>query len=137
MSEKYPVRVFDNDGIHSGEFEAWEESPSDENAVLLKLTLPHKAIEAQAEDFFSALTEIRARLEKSGILVENFGSSLNVYPSPMSRNMGSGEKAYKLEMGRQAMSSDLVSIFETGPDVVPSTVEDQENFYREWLKSLK
>jgi hypothetical protein len=137
MPEKYPVKVLGPDAILTlGEIEAWEESPFDENSVLLKLTLPDSAIEAQAEDFFSALAEIRTRLERSGRLLENYGSSLHVYPSPMSRNMGSGEKAYRLAMGRQAMSSDLVSIFESGPDVVPSTVSEQENFYRGWLKSL-
>jgi hypothetical protein len=137
MPEKYPVKVIGPEAIVTlGEIEAWEESPLDENSVLLKLILPDSAIEAQADDFFSALIEIRTRLEKSGRLLENYGSSLNVYPSPMSRNMGSGEKAYRLAMGRQAMSSDPVSIFETGPDVVPTTVAEQETFYREWLKSL-
>lgn len=40
-------------------------------------------------------------------------------------------------MGEQAKSADLVSIFETGPDVNPSTVPDQEKFYRDWLSSLR
>jgi hypothetical protein len=136
--ETYPTPVINPDGsILQAEIQAWEESPSDEDSVLVKLILTDSILESQADDFFSALTEIRKSLEKSGRLLGNYGSSLQVYPSPMSRNMGSGGKAYKLVMGKQAMTSDLVSIFESGPDVHPSKVEDQENHYAEWLKSLK
>jgi hypothetical protein len=36
--------------------------------------------------------------------------------------MGYGEKAYHLEIGRPAKSVDLVSIFDTGPEVQPATL---------------
>ena len=50
--------------------------------------------------------------------------------------MGQGLKAYKQELGRQAMRSDLVMIFNSGPDVQPASVEEQEEFHYQWLQSL-
>jgi len=89
------------------------------------------------EDFFSALATLREDLEAKGILLVCYGASKNVYPSPMSRSMGYGERAYRLKLGRRARSEDLVSIFESGPDVVPATLEEQEAYYEEWLNSLE
>jgi len=142
MEEKtriqYSVKALNPQGdALEGEIEAWEESPDDRDQVLVRLRLPGLMAEAMGDDYFSALVAIRLVLENSAIKLLNYGCSLNVYPSPMSRSMGSGEKAYRLRMGEQAKSADLVSIFESGPDVNPSTVAQQEHFYREWLSSLR
>jgi hypothetical protein len=137
MPDKYPVKAIDSaGGTLEGEIEAWEESPSDPDQVVVRLHLAGVESEKTADDFFSALVAIRVELDAKGIRLMNYGSSLNVYPSPMSRSMGSGEKAYRLSMGEQAKTADLVSIFETGPDVTPSTVQEQEQFYRKWISSL-
>jgi hypothetical protein len=50
--------------------------------------------------------------------------------------MGGGVKAYKLRMGAHSRIADLVSIFDTSPDVSPVSVDEQERFYREWLQSI-
>ena len=89
-----------------------------------------------AEDYFTALADIREELAPLGLFPKIYGASRNVYPSPMSRSMGAGEKAYRLAMGRQAASRDLVSIFDHGPDLEPANVQEQRNFYESWLKSL-
>jgi len=41
-----------------------------------------------------------------------------------------------MELGRPAFSTDLVSIFDVGPDVQPSSVEEQKRFWLQWLGSL-
>jgi hypothetical protein len=51
--------------------------------------------------------------------------------------MGRGLKAYRLELGRQARASDLVSIFDSGSDVEPSSVAEQRHFWEEWLRTEK
>jgi hypothetical protein len=138
MTEKYLVNGIDDKGrILDGEFEAWEVSPADPDQIMIRLHLADLETKRSADDFFTAMVGIREVLDARGIRLMNYGASLNIYPSPMSRSMGSGEKAYRLRMGEQAKSGDLVSIFETGPDVKPSTVYDQEQFYRDWLASLK
>ena len=65
------------------------------------------------------------------------GASINVYPSAMITDMGSGEKAYRHTLGRRALMTDLVDIFDTDSGLVPSTVDSQRAFHSQWLASLK
>lgn len=104
--------------------------------ITLTLQYPSCEITTQASDYFEALCQIRRQLEPTGRRPVCYGSSRNVWPSGMCRGMGLGIKAYKTQLGRQALRADLVSIFETGADVVPSLVEEQQQFHQEWLQSL-
>jgi hypothetical protein len=79
----------------------------------------------------------QSELQQKGMFLNCYGGSKNVYPSPMSQDMGTGWKAYRLKIGTPAKLSDLVSILDAGPDVVPSSVEEQDNFYRSWAQSLR
>jgi hypothetical protein len=103
------------------------------DACKLTCTYRGKTIEAEATDFFAALCRIRSQLEPEGLMPLCYGASLNVYPSGMARDMGQGLKAYRLKKGAHARPADLVEIFETGPDVIPASVDTQEAFWREWL----
>ncbi|MCP3462286.1 MULTISPECIES: hypothetical protein [unclassified Bradyrhizobium] len=115
----------------------------DERAVLiehdvgdtcrLSCTYRGRKIEANADDFFEALCLIRRQLEPEGFIPFCYGASLNVYPSGMARDMGRGLKAYRLTKGAHVHMTDLVEIFETGPDVIPASVDAQDAFWREWL----
>jgi hypothetical protein len=96
-----------------------------------------RSISASAEDFFDALSQIRLLLEPERLIPFCYGASLNVFPSGMSRSMGSGLRAYRLTMGHQALTKDLVSIFGSGPDVIPASVARQKEFFDDWIKSLK
>jgi hypothetical protein len=93
-------------------------------------------IRTEASDFFEALGQIRTQLEVKGLRPVCYGASRNVYPSGMARGMGLGLKAYRTRLGERALRSDLVGIFETGPDVEPVTVEEQTAFHDQWLASL-
>lgn len=102
----------------------------------LSFTYRTKTIEACAADFFEAFCFIRLELEKEHLIPFCYGASLNVYPSGMARSMGGGVKAYKLRTGEQARTKDLVYIFSEGPDVVPASVLQQKDYFREWLNAL-
>jgi hypothetical protein len=111
-----------------------EEQTSD--SCTLSCEYGGKTISAKANDFFEALCVIRRELEKEGLIPFCYGASLNVYPSAMSRQMGAGKVAYKMEMGKHAQRTDIVRSFEQGPDIVPSTVDEQRSFFNEWITSL-
>src|SRR5262249_42713764 len=102
-----------------------------------RLTLRYSGgeITAEATDFFEAMCQIRKELESQGLRPVCFGCCKNVYPSSMCRGMGKGLKAYKQELGRRAMRTDLVMIFDTAPDIQPVTVDDQTEFHYQWLQS--
>jgi hypothetical protein len=54
----------------------------------------------------------------------------------MARGMALGLKAYRTRLGAEAMLTDLVNIFDAGPDVDPASVEEQKAFHDEWLASV-
>lgn len=103
------------------------------NACKLTCAYRGKTIEAEAPDFFEALCLIRRQLEPEGLIPLCYGASLNVYPSGMARDMGAGLKAYRLKKGVHTRMTDLVEIFDAGPDVIPASVDAQEEFWRDWL----
>jgi hypothetical protein len=116
----------------------WDEAPEDFEQVKLRLEFGNKSLEVRTKDgYFRALCALREQIESSGMLLECYGGSENVYPSPMIEAMGCAEKAYKQTLGRPALTADLVSIFDVGPDVIPSTVSQQREFHERWLKSLR
>ena len=94
-------------------------------------------IEASSSDYFEAFSEVRLKLEQVGLIPFCYGASLNVFPSGMCRDMGAGLSAYRLTIGKAPQRTDLVRIFESGHDVIPSSVENQKAFYAEWLQSPK
>lgn len=132
-----PIHSVGGEPAVQGSISAWEEAPDDPDSVLIELEYRGETIAGRSEEgFFDALCEIRRTLETEGKLLGCYGSSKNVFPSPMIRSMGYGEKAYRLKLGKQAKTKDLVSIFEAGPDVEAASCAEQEAFYREWLQSL-
>ena len=103
----------------------------------LSLSFNDKLIAKESTDCFEALVEIRRELDGEGIKLLCYGSCKDVRPSGMSRDMGGGVKAYRHTLGRKPGMNDLVHIFETGPDVIPVSVREQEDFWQAWVKWLK
>lgn len=138
-----PPRSFDvtlrsPKGSVAGTIFAWDESPENSDEMKLRLEYSEVVIERSSDvSYFRALASIRGELERSNVAIECYGASENVYPSPMIESMGNGEKAYRLTMTRPARDVDIVSIFESGPDLIPSTVAQQRHFYDQWISSLK
>ncbi len=91
---------------------------------------------ARKGDLFSSLTDIRKELEKDNLFILCEGSRRDVAPSGMSRQMGGGRRSYRLALGRQALRSDLVDIFDPINESEVSTVAEQKDFYINWVKSL-
>ena len=133
-----PVAVLVEGRLLEATLLRWDEAPEDKNKVKLELNYEANTVTAWSEDgYFRALCEIRKRIEPSNALIVCYGASENVYPSPMIESMGYSEKAYRLKIGMPALTADLVFIFDVGPDIIPSTVNQQKNFYELWLESLR
>ncbi len=109
-----------------------EASPKD-GLCYISLLFRDQTLEAAATDYFEAFCQIRSRLEAHGIIPFCYGASLNVYPSGMCRDMSAGMTAYKLTKGTKPSRDTLVRIFESGPDVIPSYVAAQKQFFDEWF----
>jgi len=88
------------------------------------------------DDLFNTLKLIRAYFESDGSKLLCNGARVDVYPSGMSRSMGKGQKAYVLTQGVQARRDNLVDIFDFAEPSKVDTIEAQESYYRNWIKSL-
>jgi hypothetical protein len=139
MSEAKPVPIRAPDSATiQGTFLLWDESPDDPDGVRLELSFEGRAITADSDvGYFDAMSKIRQVIEPDGYRLLCLGASKGVYPSGMSRSMGAGDKAYKLEMGRAATMKDIVSIFDTDASVVPVTLGEQQAYFDEWMGSLR
>ena len=90
----------------------------------------------EADSFFEALTNYRLDLEKEGEILQCNGADRCVFPSPMQMNFG-GEKAYFLEMGKQASLNNVYEIFDQDkPNLNCVSVAEQKQFYDDWFTSL-
>lgn len=92
-------------------------------------------ISATGADFFEAFCRVRERLATRDCYAFCYGSSRNVFPSGMCRDMSIGLTAYKLRIGQPAR--ELVDIFDSGPDIELSSVAQQAAFWRDWLEKCK
>ncbi len=108
----------------------------EDDLCLLRCELRGVTISAKRGDFFTALCAIRHELEMEGLIPLCYGSSLNVYPSAMSRDMSDGEVGYKLTLGKPSSMSDTVNIFDCGDDITPSSVAHQAEFFDNWKSSI-
>ena len=109
----------------------------EDDSTRLELSFGETHLSAVAPDFFDAFAQVRNTLWERKILPLCYGASRNVFPSPMSRDMGGGVKAYRLTLGQHAKREDLVFLFDTGPDIEPVLPQEQEEFYERWLASSK
>ena len=123
----------------AAEFHVWERdpaNPSDPTKVQLGLHFGTTKITIVATDYFAAMVTIRIVLEVNRLLLNCYGASRNVQPSPMNLLVDAGEQVFRLKLGEQAQITSLVSIFDTGADVEPVTVAAQNAFFEEWTRSI-
>ena len=108
----------------------------DSDDCQIDLSFDGHSMTGTGDDFFEAFCRIREQLEPMGLLPNCYAAHLHAFPSGMSRDMGGGVKLYRLTLGSQARTDDLIHMFETDDDVSPSTVADQRAFFDKWLASL-
>ena len=136
--ESKTIKLAMNDGkIFEGMLKLYEESPDDEEMVLIELLILGDTISFKHENFFLALQSLRQHLEDKHIQVMCNGAALNVYPSTMQLSMGTGRLAYKVKFGEPAKLKDVVDIFEFDNSLRFVKIEEQLSYHIRWSNSLK
>lgn len=64
------------------------------------------------------------------------GAKINVFPSRMSSQM-SGMTAYEMTLGCPALNKDKVDIFDYDDADIADNYEQQLNFYKSWIDSIR
>lgn len=88
--------------------------------------------EFSSGDLFDALMLLRIELERMNVQLLCNGARRDVFPSGMCRDMGHGGSAYIMKLGRPALPTDLVDIFDYSEDPSLGSVSEQQDFYRKW-----
>ena len=93
--------------------------------------------EFRSRDLFQALLILRGHLEESGQKILCAGARFDVFPSGMSRSMGGGRKAYVTRLGLPGQLNDIVDILSPAQPESVGSIEEQADFHRRWIESLK
>jgi hypothetical protein len=102
----------------------------------VELVYEDRVLTVSHNDYFSAMIELRRRLERERLVPLLNAARRDVWASGMARDMGAGLRAYVLVPGRPPDTTHLVSIFEPASTEDVGTVDEQERFMQAWVTSL-
>ena len=136
VKDENNMEIFNIEIINNGKIEKNKLFLSEiEDEINLKIEIERAIYFSKSDNIFDSVVELRKKLELKNIYLLCNASVINVYPSGMQKEFG-GTKAYKLEMGKQATLSDVVDIFDYDSELKISSVEEQKEFYENWIESL-
>ena len=137
VKDENNMEIFDIEIINNGKIEKNKLFLSEiEDEINLKIEIERAIYFSKSDNIFDSVLELRKKLELKNIYLLCNASVINVYPSGMQKEFG-GTKAYKLQMGKQATLSDVVDIFDYDSELKIGSVKEQEEFYENWLESLR
>jgi hypothetical protein len=132
-SRKLSIYFDDDNGMVEGVIDIASSPP-----WIIEFTAPDiPKLVLRNRDLFECLIGLRKELVKFRCRPLCNGARLNIHASSMSREMCGGEMAYILHLGEQAKREDVVNIFEYAELHLIVSVDEQQNFYHNWIKSLK
>ena len=137
VKDENNMEIFDIEIINNGKIEKNKLFLSEiEDEINLKIEIERAIYFSKSDNIFDSVVELRKKLELNNIYLLCNASAINVYPSGMQKEFG-GTKAYKLQMGKQAILKDVVDIFDYDNGLKIGSVKEQEEFYGNWIESLR
>ena len=137
VKDENNMEIFDIEIINNGKIEKNKLFLSEiEGEINLKIEIERTIYFSKSDNIFDSVVELRKKLELNNIYLLCNASAINVYPSGMQKEFG-GTKAYKLQMGKQALLIDVVDIFDYDSELKIVSVKEQEEFYKNWIESLR
>ena len=137
MKDENNMEILEINIINNGKIEKNKLFLSEiEDEINLKIEIERTIYFSKSDNIFDSVVELRKKLELNNIYLLCNASAINVYPSGMQKEFG-GTKAYKLQMGKQAILIDVVDIFDYDSELKIGSVKEQEEFYENWIESLR
>ena len=137
VKDENNMEIFDIEIINNGKIEKNKLFLSEiEDEINLKIEIKRTIYFSKSDNIFDSVVELRKKLELNNIYLLCNASVINVYPSGMQKEFG-GTKAYKLQMGKQAVLADVVDIFDYDSELKIGSVKEQEEFFESWIESLR
>ena len=137
MKDENNMEILEINIINNGKIEKNKLFLSEiEDEINLKIEIERTIYFSKSGNIFDSIVELRKKLELKNIYLLCNASVINVYPSGMQKEFG-GTKAYKLQMGKQAILIDVVDIFDYDSELKIGSVKEQEEFYENWLDCFR
>jgi len=137
VKDENNMEIFEINIINNGKIEKNKLFLSEiEDEINLKIEIERAIYFSKSDNIFDSVVELRKKLELKNIYLLCNASVINVYPSGMQKEFG-GTKAYKLQMGKQAVLADVVDIFDYDSELKIGSVKEQEEFFESWIESLR
>lgn len=109
-----------------------DEAETTEN-IVIEAFVSEQKITSTNDSYFFAYQEFRDQLLQLGYGIKCNGSRINAVQSGM---MGATDKIYLVEMGKQALMKDIVSIFDYADLSEFPNTEQQLAQFEQWCSSL-
>lgn len=110
-----------------------DEAELSEN-IEIKAVIDGNIIKASNFNYLPAYQCFRDQLLLLGYGIKCNGSRINAVQSGM---MGTTDKAYLVELGKQTLMKDIVHIWEYADITTFPDTEQQNAFFEQWMKSLQ
>lgn len=131
--EKYAVRLYDFNRACETESVVYADEGESSDEIILKISVESIVITTKSDGYFSAYQELRDELLKNGFGLKCNGSLINANQSAM---MSYTPKVYLVEIGKQALLSNVVNIWDyCDINTFPDT-KDQTQYTEKWRSSL-
>lgn len=101
---------------------------------MLKVYVEDKEICASDYNYLSAYQKLRDKLLEMDYGIKCNGSRINAVQSGM---MGANDKVYLVELGRQALKKDIVSLDEYFDIREFPNTKEQNIFFEKWWESIR
>ena len=132
--EKYRVLLFSLKTKEEMETTIYADEGETTDDIILKVQIDDQEICAVDSNYLPAYQKLRDKLLKIGCGIKCNGSRLNAVQSGM---MGANPQIYLVKLGEQALSKDIVSLYEYAEiDDFPNT-EEQIAFSQKWFNSIR
>jgi hypothetical protein len=116
----------------------WNEKNGRRTECRITLRWAGGQIECIDSNFFESFKQVRKLLTGLSLLPMCYGASRNIVVTGMLLDMGLGMKIYREgKLNTFPTRKSLIDLFAGGEDIEPVSVEEQEEFRREWLDSVR
>ena len=132
--EKYDIKLYDLTHAFETQGVVLADEGESSDDIILKITVENTEITAKSEDYFSAYQELRDKLLKNGFGLKCNGSLINAVQSAM---MSYTPKVYLVELGKQALLKNIVSIWGYYNITRFPDTKEQNQFVEKWRISLR
>jgi len=131
--EKYEVTILNFDTKSESNFIIEVDEAETTDDIIFHAVISGQEVSSVNYGYFSAYQQFRDKLLSLGYGIKCDGSRINAVQSGM---MGSTDKIYLVESGKQALMKDIKSIFDYADiNEFPDT-QEQNIFFNEWCNSL-